>query len=838
MFDSVVLDVVIGLVFIYLLYSLLITILGELAISWLGVRARILRKAVEKMLNDGYPEKAKTGIEKVWYELGDFFLREPEEFKDSFAGKFYDQPSIKYLTRSQKRSPFLFRQSKPSYFSGRNFAETIIQIFRNEGAGKDDMERIRFSLVHNRLKLQPETLAHFKNLEHESANDLETFKTKLTQWFDETMDRASGWYKNKLRIILFLLGFFLAVAFNLDTIKMVSLLSKDKEARNQLVQMSISYVKDSTNKQYVNLGGDTVYNQTLYDSAYANVSRDIEDANHILGLGWDLDKLTKPFYCRIDQERNKELFEKVIRSNSELTALKDKTRLFGKQYRSYKDSAQAIESKVEKMVKDTLDVYVHFVSRGIDSSGRRQKKADSLNLASSRAAIANNMLLMKVTRMQFVADSVSFSKASKKEKAASQDLFKTLDKGFATIDSVKYESAYGTKCVAFYGTRHYTPREATCYIFHNGFCPDKKSFWGFLLTALALSLGAPFWFDLLKKLVSIRGGGVKPEEKASDPNVAVLPIDGLAKKKTPDPGPENDETPVEAVMRVYADEILKEKGVIKVAPGFMKDNHNIVKDCVQINVEDKDAAVRIIGKYSELKVGPDEIILSNVVVTGKPILKGNGTGNQALAIGNKTLKQGWGSYGCIVKSSFQPGMHVLSCFHVMKGDSNWNEVSGSQEIIKYDGSSVSTKYSGYLTNKLDVAYAEVSDGIAAAYMTNFPNPTGLLTITQKDVFNTNVVINGYMSSGLSGVIVHDSWAVDLEYTLDSGAVLMRRLEDLVVISTADADGQHSISQVGDSGSVVKDVNGNAIGIVVAGDARYTYVIKMTTILSSLELKLA
>jgi hypothetical protein len=34
---------------------------------------------------------------------------------------------------------------------------------------------------------------------------------------------------------------------------------------------------------------------------------------------------------------------------------------------------------------------------------------------------------------------------------------------------------------------------------------------GLLITGLALSLGAPFWFDLLSKFVNIRGTGAKPE---------------------------------------------------------------------------------------------------------------------------------------------------------------------------------------------------------------------------------------------------------------------------------------------------------------------------------------
>jgi hypothetical protein len=34
---------------------------------------------------------------------------------------------------------------------------------------------------------------------------------------------------------------------------------------------------------------------------------------------------------------------------------------------------------------------------------------------------------------------------------------------------------------------------------------------GWTVTALAVSLGAPFWFDLLRKLVNIRSSGNKPE---------------------------------------------------------------------------------------------------------------------------------------------------------------------------------------------------------------------------------------------------------------------------------------------------------------------------------------
>jgi hypothetical protein len=41
------------------------------------------------------------------------------------------------------------------------------------------------------------------------------------------------------------------------------------------------------------------------------------------------------------------------------------------------------------------------------------------------------------------------------------------------------------------------------------------SFLGCFVTALAISHGAPFWFDLLNKFIKIRGTGNKPAEDKS-----------------------------------------------------------------------------------------------------------------------------------------------------------------------------------------------------------------------------------------------------------------------------------------------------------------------------------
>jgi len=54
---------------------------------------------------------------------------------------------------------------------------------------------------------------------------------------------------------------------------------------------------------------------------------------------------------------------------------------------------------------------------------------------------------------------------------------------------------------------------------------------GFLLAAFAISLGAPFWFDLLNKLVKLRGAGKKEDGDNDNAN------SDTNKGKAPTPAP-------------------------------------------------------------------------------------------------------------------------------------------------------------------------------------------------------------------------------------------------------------------------------------------------------------
>src|SRR5690349_21398975 len=107
MTGSTAIDVVIGLVFVFLLYSLLASIVQEIATSLFGLRSKMLLKSIARMLDDGDPDLKKRSIRRVKVinfivellkNLRAFFLS--PFFGRPFTHEFYNHPSIKYLSES------------------------------------------------------------------------------------------------------------------------------------------------------------------------------------------------------------------------------------------------------------------------------------------------------------------------------------------------------------------------------------------------------------------------------------------------------------------------------------------------------------------------------------------------------------------------------------------------------------------------------------------------------------------------------------------------------------------------------------------------------------------
>ena len=331
MSGNVALDVVIGLSFVFMLYSLFATVLAEMIATLIGLRARNLKEAVDRMLND------EEELNKFYRLLDSLRLMKNPDNK--LVNQFYNHPEIKYLGSSG-----VFRN--PSSFKAISFSKTLLYLLNGDGPMvADNVER---ALRKNSPPiLGDETKEYVISLWEDSQGDLMKFKLQLEAWFDRTMEQCLEWYKRKIQVILMLIGFGIAWVFNADTFVIVKKLSTDRDARENMVSLASSYlennplpppaVRASPATRDTAASGRNI--RTEWDSLVLvkkRLEEDIRKANTILGSGgWLQDSLviTSPMvYAGIESHllpktklreiKSKKVGEHVV------FAFKDKARYF------------------------------------------------------------------------------------------------------------------------------------------------------------------------------------------------------------------------------------------------------------------------------------------------------------------------------------------------------------------------------------------------------------------------------------------------------------------------------------------------------------------------------
>ncbi|PSL46476.1 hypothetical protein CLV51_103455 [Chitinophaga niastensis] len=301
MFSNLAIDVALGLIFIYLLYSLLASILQELIARVFNSRARILTKGLRRMLEEDDHSADLGFLGRFtffnWFcELGwsVFYFFAPFR-KQSFLKKFYDAPSIRYLGENSAAA-------RPAYISPQIFSQTMLHLLR--GSSKEpqatDALAIRDSLAHNYLQMAPDTQTHLQNLFEDAHHDVKQFRVNMEGWFNETMTRASGWYRKQTQTWLLVIGIGIAALFNVDSIAIARILMKDKNVREQMVQLAVSRTpaytaitdtlirKNIVHKDSAFFRSDTslrvFVNDTALIGVYAMLRNDAGDAKNVLGI--------------------------------------------------------------------------------------------------------------------------------------------------------------------------------------------------------------------------------------------------------------------------------------------------------------------------------------------------------------------------------------------------------------------------------------------------------------------------------------------------------------------------------------------------------------------------
>jgi len=263
MFGSTLLDIFIGLIFVYLLLSLICSALSEIIEAWLKKRATNLERAIAELLLD----RQGTGLVQQLYKhplVNGLFKG---EYKTSLNKEWWR--NIISIT------------NLPSYIPARNFALALMDIVLpgqantpSGAAGAAVSQPTPPAGAYNPLKPlrdaifkeekgKPQLDAKMKQaltaLVDAAGNDASKARENIEAWFNSAMERVSGLYKRHAQVIVLVLGLGVVIAINADTIAIITSLSRDKAARDSLVAAAQDYVKQ---KSDTNEAADRVENYT------------------------------------------------------------------------------------------------------------------------------------------------------------------------------------------------------------------------------------------------------------------------------------------------------------------------------------------------------------------------------------------------------------------------------------------------------------------------------------------------------------------------------------------------------------------------------------------------
>ncbi len=300
-----ILEIVIGLIFIYLLLSLLTSTIQELVASLVSLRGKMLLKAILKLLE--VENLAGTEDEAARKKM-------LEEFKTKILNsKVYKKYSSK----------FLWIEQLPSYLSSDQVTGLIKDLMAEEansappamvgergldapaapeGTGMTMLDAMQHSDLKKQLSIITGNaptdggmgLRSLDGNPEDEETTMNKAKTAFSVYYDEIMDRCTDWYKRSVHISLIAIGMVLAVAFDADTFKIFNSLTANPEARQELMTLAESFVSNNKLEAYTPTPRDSTATdsaklvrvtelRSLVDSILYN---EIKKVPSPLGLGW------------------------------------------------------------------------------------------------------------------------------------------------------------------------------------------------------------------------------------------------------------------------------------------------------------------------------------------------------------------------------------------------------------------------------------------------------------------------------------------------------------------------------------------------------------------------
>lgn len=269
MFGSEILDVALGMTFIYLLLSLVSSAVREGAESFVRARAVHLERGIRLMLDD--PDG--TGLSRDVYQHPLVYTL--------FRGE--------YVAQKDRR----FGGNLPNYIPSRAFASAVIDLLaRGTTHGplsvyptpaNTNVDQLRFGIDHVD---SPQVRRMLTMALDGAGGDIERVRDRVEQWFNDTMDRVSGWYRRRTAYGLFAIATVVAVSLNIDSLAIVDHLWRNEAARAALVARAEAFGRDENTARMVAAGG------AASEELLRRQLRELDQLS--LPIGWSSANVTGP----------------------------------------------------------------------------------------------------------------------------------------------------------------------------------------------------------------------------------------------------------------------------------------------------------------------------------------------------------------------------------------------------------------------------------------------------------------------------------------------------------------------------------------------------------------
>ena len=226
-----ILDLVVGIIFVYFLLSIISSSLVEIILSALKARAKLL--------------------EEWLFKIFDKTITQPDGTSLSLGQAIMDHCSVTVLAKAGNAT---------SYIDAKNFTSALLEKITFEPANpksvaKDIDEFIAsisktasLSTEFQRVLLTyaNEAKDSYKALSEKTVSEIELFRGKVENWYDSSMDRLTGALKKKYsRPATFIVAIIVTGLLNADSIALAKYLYSNPEARAKIAMQAYDATKDT-----------------------------------------------------------------------------------------------------------------------------------------------------------------------------------------------------------------------------------------------------------------------------------------------------------------------------------------------------------------------------------------------------------------------------------------------------------------------------------------------------------------------------------------------------------------------------------------------------------------